>query len=105
MNIRSLCIYIMEKYLMMICVIYFLFNIIKKFKGGPVGVETIAACISEDSTTIEDVYEPYLLQMGFIERTARGRMVTRLAYEHLNLAMPMSKYNEQSLFGETYETS
>lgn len=57
--------------------------IIDKFGGGPVGLETIAAAISEESDTIMDVYEPYLLQLGFLERTPRGRMATRLAYEHL----------------------
>jgi Holliday junction DNA helicase RuvB len=57
--------------------------IIDKFGGGPVGLETIAASISEEADTIMDVYEPYLLQLGFIERTPRGRTATRLAYEHL----------------------
>ena len=60
--------------------------IIKKFDGGPVGVETIAASISEEVETIEDVLEPYLLQLGFLARTPRGRVATRLAYEHLNVA-------------------
>ena len=59
--------------------------IIRKFDGGPVGVETIAASISEEVETIEDVLEPYLLQLGFLARTPRGRVATRLAYEHLNL--------------------
>ncbi len=63
-----------------------LLTIIEKFDGGPVGLETIAASISEESDTIMDVYEPYLLQLGFIERTPRGRVATRLAYEHLNIA-------------------
>lgn len=57
--------------------------IIEKFDGGPVGLETIAASISEEADTIMDVYEPYLLQLGFLDRTPRGRMATRLAYEHL----------------------
>lgn len=60
-------------------------SIIQKFEGGPVGLDTIAASISEESDTIMDVYEPYLLQLGFIERTPRGRVATRLAYEHLNI--------------------
>jgi Holliday junction DNA helicase RuvB len=60
-------------------------TIIEKFEGGPVGLETIAASISEESDTIMDVYEPYLLQLGFLERTPRGRMATRLAYEHLDI--------------------
>jgi Holliday junction DNA helicase RuvB len=59
--------------------------IIHKFDGGPVGLETIAASISEEADTIMDVYEPYLLQLGFLERTPRGRVATRLAYEHLGL--------------------
>jgi Holliday junction DNA helicase RuvB len=58
-------------------------SIVEKFGGGPVGLETIAASISEESDTIMDVYEPYLLQMGMLERTTRGRVATRLAYEHL----------------------
>lgn len=64
--------------------------IIKKFGGGPVGVETLAAAISEETSTIEDVYEPFLLQLGFLQRTPRGRMATKLAYEHLNI-----KYNRK----------
>jgi len=58
-------------------------TIIEKFDGGPVGLDTIAASISEEADTIEGVYEPYLLQLGFLERTPRGRVATRLAYEHL----------------------
>ena len=58
-------------------------SIITKFGGGPVGLETLAASISEEPDTIMDVYEPYLLQLGFIERTSRGRVATRRAYEHL----------------------
>jgi Holliday junction DNA helicase RuvB len=60
-------------------------TIIEKYGGGPVGVETIAAAISEDADTIMDVYEPYLLQLGFLARTPRGRTATPLAYEHLGL--------------------
>ncbi len=60
-----------------------LLTIIDKFKGGPVGVSTIATAIGEDAGTVEDVYEPYLIMEGFIKRTPRGRMVTQLAYEHL----------------------
>lgn len=63
-------------------------GMISRFRGGPVGVDTIAASIGEESTTIEDVYEPYLLQIGFIQRTPRGRMVTPLAYEHFKMEMP-----------------
>jgi Holliday junction DNA helicase RuvB len=60
-------------------------TLINKFGGGPVGLETIAASISEESDTIMDVVEPYLLQLGFLERTPRGRMASRLAYEHLGI--------------------
>jgi len=63
-------------------------TIIEKFDGGPVGLENIAAAISEDSATIMDVYEPYLMQLGFIERTPRGRVATRHAYEHLGIVKP-----------------
>ena len=63
-------------------------GIIEKFRGGPVGVETIAASIGEESTTIEDVYEPYLLQIGFIQRTPRGRIATSAAYEHFGMELP-----------------
>jgi len=61
-------------------------TIIQKFSGGPVGLDTIAASISEESDTIEGVYEPFLLQLGFLERTPRGRQATRLAYEHLGIS-------------------
>ena len=62
--------------------------LIEKFNGGPVGVETLAASISEERDTIEDVYEPYLMQIGFLQRTPRGRIATRLAYEHLGFPPP-----------------
>ena len=62
-------------------------SIITTFGGGPVGLDTLAATIGEDASTIEDVYEPYLLQLGFINRTPRGRCVTKLAYEHYKIPM------------------
>lgn len=62
-----------------------LITMIQKFDGGPVGLDTLAAAIGEDSGTIEDVYEPYLIKNGFINRTPRGRIVTQLAYQHLDL--------------------
>lgn len=62
-----------------------LLSIINKFGGGPVGLDTLAASIGEETETIEDVYEPYLLQLGFINKTPRGRMATRLAYEHFGI--------------------
>ncbi|MCR1898215.1 Holliday junction branch migration DNA helicase RuvB [Irregularibacter muris] len=65
-----------------------LITIIDKFSGGPVGLDTLAASIGEEATTIEDVYEPYLLQKGFIKRTPRGRIVTQRCYQHFNREMP-----------------
>ena len=62
-----------------------LLSIVEKFDGGPVGLDTLAASISEESDTIEDVYEPFLLQLGFLDRTPRGRVATRRAYEHLGI--------------------
>ncbi|MCB9078337.1 MAG: Holliday junction branch migration DNA helicase RuvB [Anaerolineaceae bacterium] len=72
-------------------------SIIEKFGGGPVGLETIAASISEESSTIMDVVEPYLLQLGFLDRTPRGRLATGRAYQHLGLAPPSSP-EQPSLF-------
>ncbi len=70
---------------------------IKKFRGGPVGLETIAASISETRETIEDIYEPYLLQLGFIMRTPRGRVVTEAGYRHMGVAYPKAD-NSPTLF-------
>jgi len=67
-------------------------TIIEKFNGGPVGIETIAASLREDKETIEDVYEPYLLQEGLIERTPRGRIATRIAYQHLGITIPQGLF-------------
>ena len=72
-------------------------TIIEKFNGGPVGLDTIAAAISEEADTIMDVYEPYLLQLSFLERTPRGRLATRFAYEHLGLTYPKGKPDQPSL--------
>ena len=75
-------------------------SIIENFDGGPVGLETLAASISEDADTIMDVYEPYLLQMGYLDRTRSGRTATRRAYEHLGLPSPENKTDraQASLF-------
>jgi Holliday junction DNA helicase RuvB len=73
-------------------------TIIEKFDGGPVGLNTLAAAISEDKDTLEDVFEPYLLQCGFLERTARGRVATRRAYEHLKLSPPAIGKNQTDLW-------
>lgn len=71
-----------------------LLTIIEKFDGGPVGLDTLAASISEETDTIEDIYEPYLLQLGFINRTPRGRVATLAAYQHLGI--PLNKSEELS---------
>lgn len=75
-------------------------TMIEKFDGGPVGVETLAAAISEERDTIEDVYEPYLLQLGFINRTPRGRVVTALGYKHMNISVADSAAEQEKLFEE-----
>ena len=67
---------------------------IKNYNGGPVGLETLAAATGEEAVTIEDVYEPYLMQIGFLTRTPRGRCATALAYEHLGIAMPAQPCGE-----------
>jgi holliday junction DNA helicase RuvB len=72
--------------------------IIEKFGGGPVGLETIAAAISEESDTVMDVYEPYLIQLGFLDRTRRGRVTTRAAYEHLGIKYRRSDEGQPTLF-------
>lgn len=74
-----------------------LYTIIEKFNGGPVGLETIAAAIGEDADTIMDVYEPYLLQLGFLERTPRGRLATELAYRHLDIPFKKGPSSQQAL--------
>ena len=73
-------------------------TIIDKFNGGPVGLDTIAAAISEEADTITDVYEPYLLQLGFLERTPRGRLATQLAYQHLGREYSKDKRPQGSLW-------
>jgi Holliday junction DNA helicase RuvB len=73
-----------------------LITVIEKYRGGPVGLSTIAASISEEPDTIMDVVEPYLLQLGFLERTSHGRVATALAYEHLGIAQPQD--GQQQLF-------
>ena len=73
-------------------------SIIENYGGGPVGLDTLAATINEESITLEDVYEPYLMQIGFLTRTPRGRCVTRKAYEHLGLSVPGNLGMEQLSF-------
>lgn len=77
-----------------------LLSMIDTFGGGPVGLDTLAATINEDSNTLEDVYEPYLLQLGFISRTPRGRQCTKKAYGHLKKPYDKSEYVQMSIFGD-----
>ena len=74
-----------------------LFTMIDKFGGGPVGLDTLAASTGEDANTIEDVYEPYLLQLGFIQRTPRGRVCTPQVYEHLGRVRPQNAPDAEQL--------
>jgi Holliday junction DNA helicase RuvB len=73
-------------------------TILEKYKGGPVGVNTIAASISEEPDTIEEVYEPYLLQLGFLNRTPRGRVATELAYDYFNVKRKLHRDDQPALF-------
>ena len=75
-------------------------TIIEKFSGGPVGLATIAAAVGEDSATVEEVYEPYLMQQGFLERTARGRVATARAWQRLGMTMPPGALIQGSLLDE-----
>jgi len=72
-------------------------TIINVYNGGPVGLETLAATIGEEAVTIEDVYEPYLLQIGFLSRTLRGRCATKLAYDHLGIPYRNNAENQGQL--------
>lgn len=65
-----------------------LITIIEKYDGGPVGLNTLAASLAEEEDALEEVYEPFLIQRGFLDRTPRGRVATRLAYEHLGVTLP-----------------
>ncbi|MEZ4563777.1 MAG: Holliday junction branch migration DNA helicase RuvB [Thermomicrobiales bacterium] len=77
--------------------------IVEKFGGGPVGIDTLAAAISEETDTVMDVYEPYLIKLGFLQRTPRGRMATEGAYAHLGLEPPMPAAQQWALFGVDQE--
>ena len=72
--------------------------IIEKFEGGPVGVGSIAAAVAEDAGTIEEVYEPFLVQNGFLQRTPRGRVATSLAYRHFGFSPPTTSESQPELF-------
>ncbi len=77
-------------------------NMIEMFGGGPVGLDTLAACTGEDSVTIEDVYEPYLMQIGFLAKTPRGRVLTRLGWDHLNMTCPANYEDKLRGLGRQY---
>ena len=74
-----------------------LLTVIEKFDGGPVGVDSLSAAIGEERGTLEDVIEPYLIQEGFLQRTARGRMATRAAYQHFAIALPAARERPDAL--------
>jgi Holliday junction DNA helicase RuvB len=78
-----------------------LLTVIEKFDGGPVGIDSLAAAVGEERGTLEDVIEPYLIQQGFLARTARGRIATRLAWQHFGLRMPERAAANLPLFGES----
>ena len=73
-------------------------TILEKYRGGPVGVNTIAACISEEPETIEEMYEPYLIQLGFLNRTPRGRVATDLAFDYFNKKPKLRRDDQPALF-------
>ena len=77
-----------------------LLAMIEKYDGGPVGIDSLAATVGEEGHTLEDVYEPYLIQQGFIMRTSRGRVATRLTYEHFGLKVPKSRDDLSDLFDD-----
>ena len=80
-----------------------LLTLIDKFNGGPAGLETLAAATGEDANTIEDVYEPYLIQLGFIARTPRGRVALPNAYKHFDKKISVQRQNYLKMFVETEE--
>ena len=80
-----------------------LLTLIDKFDGGPIGLETLATVVCEEKNTLEDVYEPFLIQSGFLQRTPRGRMATVMAYEHFQRKSPARLKIQPSLFDEREE--
>jgi Holliday junction DNA helicase RuvB len=77
---------------------HIMLTIIQKFNGGPIGLDTLSAAVSEEKDTLEDVYEPFLIQMGYIKRTPRGRVATKLAYSHFGIAMDDRDPQQKKLF-------
>ena len=78
-----------------------LLTLIEKFQGGPIGLETLSTAVCEEKNTLEDVYEPFLIQSGFLMRTPRGRIATQSAYEHFNLPFRTGNAYQGSLFDES----
>jgi Holliday junction DNA helicase RuvB len=74
-----------------------LMAVIEKFDGGPVGIESLAAAVGEERGTLEDMVEPYLIQEGYLQRTARGRMATRAAYQHFGIAIPAGRDRQETV--------
>ncbi|MCJ7596226.1 MAG: Holliday junction branch migration DNA helicase RuvB [Desulfobacterales bacterium] len=77
---------------------HIMLTIIQKFDGGPIGLDTLSTAVSEEKDTLEDVYEPFLIQIGFIKRTSRGRMATKLAYAHFGIEMAQDEQSQKRLF-------
>jgi len=77
---------------------HIMLTIIEKFNGGPIGLDTLSAAVSEEKDTLEDVYEPFLIQLGYIKRTPRGRVATQLAYNHFNIKMEEAVQVQKKLF-------
>jgi Holliday junction DNA helicase RuvB len=77
---------------------HIMLTIIQKFNGGPIGLDTLSAAVSEEKDTLEDVYEPFLIQMGYIKRTPRGRVATKLAYSHFGIPMDDRDQQQKKLF-------
>ena len=73
-----------------------LLTVIEKFDGGPVGIDSLAAAVGEERGTLEDVIEPYLIQEGFLQRTARGRIATRAAYAHFSIPVPAGRERQDA---------
>ncbi len=77
---------------------HIMLTIIKKFSGGPIGLDTLSAAVSEEKDTLEDVYEPFLIKLGYIKRTPRGRVATKLAYNHFDIKMEEEGQGQKTLF-------
>jgi Holliday junction DNA helicase RuvB len=77
---------------------HIMLTIIKKFSGGPIGLDTLSAAVSEEKDTLEDVYEPFLIKLGYIKRTPRGRVATQLAYDHFNIKMGEGDQVQKKMF-------